>query len=315
MRFYKYAMIAEFLVALGMFLFVSLGEPAFAQLDEFDITNSLIDVNDFIGGGPEKDGIPFIDEPVFVSAKKADFLKDDDNVIGVSIGKEARAYPLKILNWHEVVNDVIAGMPIAVTWCPLTKSAVVFEREIDNEVLTFGVSGLLYNSNLVFYDRNSNSLWPQLALGAVTGKFSSQNIPVIPSRVVTWRQWKKEHHQTLLLSGKTGFPRDYSRDPYAEYHRSEHAMFPLKHADTRLPPKTLVIGIEVEGIAKAYSIDLIKNKSKPVEDTIGLLKIKIFAGSDNTAYITDEEDDLLPAVTMYWFAWSSFNRGTLLYGE
>ncbi|NCQ53459.1 MAG: DUF3179 domain-containing protein, partial [Caldiserica bacterium] len=85
---------------------------------------------------------------------------------------------------------------------------VVFEREIDNELLTFGVSGLLYNSNLVFYDRNSNSLWPQLALGAVTGKFSSQNIPVIPSRVVTWRQWKKEHHQTLLLSGKTGFPRD-----------------------------------------------------------------------------------------------------------
>lgn len=145
------------------------------------------------GEGPRKDGIPSIDKAVFVSAKEASFLKESDYVVGVLLGKQARAYPLKILNWHEIVNDVLAGIPIAVTRCPLTKSAIVFERKVNSEVLTFGVSGLLYNSNLIFYDRSSNSLWPRLALGAVTGRFSSRNLSVIPSHVTTWRQWKKKH--------------------------------------------------------------------------------------------------------------------------
>jgi hypothetical protein len=308
-------MVIQLFISVGFLLFTSIGEHVLASINEFDISNSTVDVNEFVGGGSAKDGIPSIDKAVFFSVREAKFLKEDDLVVGVLFKKDARAYPLNILNWHEVVNDVIAETPIAVTWCPLTKSAIVFGRKVNNEVLTFGVSGLLYNSNLVFYDRNSNSLWPQLALGAVTGRFSSQNLSVIPSQVTTWRQWKKEHPQTLVLSRNTGVFRDYSRDPYAEYHKSQRVMFPLKFTDTRLSPKTLIIGIKVKDIAKVYPIEVIKNKVKPIEDVIGSLKIKIFAGPDNTAYITDEEGDLLPAVTMYWFAWSSFNEDTLIYAR
>lgn len=315
MRHFGYAGLAKFSIALGATLFIAIAEPAIAQLNEFDVSNSTVDINDFVGGGPAKDGIPSIDKAVFVSAGEAKFLKEDDYVVGVLLEKKARAYPISILNWHEIVNDVVAEKPVAITWCPLTRSAIVFERKINGEVLTFGVSGLLYNSNLVFYDRNTNSLWPQLKLGAVTGRFSSKGLSVIPSRVTTWGQWKKEHPQTLVLSRKTGTFRDYSRDPYAAYHKSQRVMFPLKHIDRRLSAKTLVIGIKVAGIAKAYPINMIKNKGRPIEDVIGSLKIKVFAFSDNTAYITDAEGRLLPAVTMYWFAWSAFNKDTLIYEQ
>ncbi|MCQ9207120.1 MAG: DUF3179 domain-containing protein [Omnitrophica bacterium] len=283
--------------------------------ENFDLSKNLVNISDFTSGGPGKDAIPAIVNPKFIPGSKPFSVFKSDLVIGVHSGGEAKAYPINILNRHEIVNDHIGGVPIAVTWCPLTKSGMVFKRRIRNETLTFGVSGLLYNSNLVMYDRNNNGLWPQLTQGAVTGSFSGETLTMIPSRVMTWGDWKKIYPGTKILFRERGHFR-YSTDPYDHYHLSSATMFPVKYMDNRLPPKKIVIGITIKGISKAYPIERLKrNYSKPIEDIIEGRKIRIYRGKKDTAYITDEDENLLPAVTMYWFAWSSFNKKTLIYGQ
>lgn len=281
---------------------------------DFDVSESIVALGDFISGGPEKDDIPALTRPIFISEPHF-FLYDDDLVIGFAHGREAKAYPLKILNWHEIVNDTVSKMPVAVTWCPLTKSAIVFARTVKDETVEFGVSGLLYNSNLVMYDKGSNGLWPQLSLGAVTGKNAMQPLRILPSVVTTWKEWSKKYPRSLILSKNTGFVRSYDSDPYQSYHRNRKTVAPLKHRDKRLSAKSTVIGITMNGITKAYPIKVLKHREGPVEDTIGGVNIRVHAGPKNTAYITDERGELLPGVVMYWFAWSAFNKDTLLYSK
>jgi hypothetical protein len=217
--------------------------PSNSRLQEFDTSNSIINLNDLISGASGRDSIPPLTDPDYVSAIEADFIHDNDLVVGLSIGGQERAYPLNIMNYHEIVNDVLEGTPIAVTWCPLTRSAIVFNRQIGGETLEFGVSGFLYNSNLVMYDREFFGLWPQLWTGAVSGRFSSQNLQVIPSQVTTWEDWLDNHPDTLVLSEDTGYSRDYDTDPYLSYQSSNEIRFPVNNSDGRLPQKSFVIGI------------------------------------------------------------------------
>ncbi|MCQ9208385.1 MAG: DUF3179 domain-containing protein [Omnitrophica bacterium] len=298
---------------LSIFLLFIIPGPVFSALEDFDLSEAIIDISTLRGGGPAKDGIPAISKPKFVSAKEALFLKDKDMVIGVLIGKEAKAYPINILNWHEIVNDSILNKEISVTWCPLTRSGIVFNRRTKKGVVDFGVSGLLYNSNLVMYDRPSDSLWPQLSLGAVTGAFVNQKLTILPSLITTWTDWRKRHPHTLVLSDETGFSRDYKRDPYSAYHASQEMMFSLSDIDRRLPAKSLVLGIKIQGIAKAYPISSITEKPVSFYDSIGDKRIKVHIGFNNTAYVTDTRGNILPAIRAYWFAWSSFNKDTLIF--
>ncbi|UCC94547.1 MAG: DUF3179 domain-containing protein [Candidatus Omnitrophota bacterium] len=286
---------------------------AYAALDEFDTSNNIINTDKIVSGGPRKDDIPAILKPRFAFGKAALFMKDDDLVVGVSFMDEAKAYPIKVLNWHEIVNDTLGGASIAVSWCPLTRSGIVFVRQVGKNILKLGVSGLLYNSNLVMYDTLTHSLWPQLSQGAVTGKFSGHTLKVLPSMVATWREWRVKFPNTTVLSPDTGFIRDYVRDPYEAYHASSKAMFAIDSLDSRLPPKTVVIGVEIDGVSKAYPLKWIKNIEQPLEDTVGETKIKIYVGSHNTAYIVDENRQLVAATTMYWFAWSAFHKNTLIF--
>ena len=140
----------------------------------FYLKNSSIPINEILAGGPSKDGIPAINNPKFITAKAAKFLKPDDRVIGVFYSGVAKAYPIRILNWHEIVNDEIKNIPFVVSFCPLCGTGVVFSSTIKGQKLTFGVSGLLYNSDVLFYDKQSESLWSQLLAKAVTGKFNKQ---------------------------------------------------------------------------------------------------------------------------------------------
>ncbi|MBN1794511.1 MAG: DUF3179 domain-containing protein [Candidatus Omnitrophica bacterium] len=291
-----------------------------ATLNEFDISNSLVRLEEFILGGPGKDDIPALANPAFVSAADGK-LKKNELVIGVSLGTVAKAYPIRIMNWHEIVNDTvrlvtpkgITEQPIAVTWCPLTKSAFVFERRVEGEMLEFGVSGMLYNNNLVMYDRTSNSLWPQLMQGAATGRYVSRRLASIPAMVVTWEMWKELHPETLVLSQKTGYLKNYRRDPYSVYHENAIVFFPLSDVDKRLPLKTPVIGISIDGVSKAYPLTLLAGTPQPIADTVADSPIRVYALSEDIAYITDAAGRLLPGVTMYWFGWNAFHKNSEIY--
>ncbi|MEX0690078.1 MAG: DUF3179 domain-containing protein, partial [Candidatus Paceibacterota bacterium] len=206
-----------------------------------------IPLDEILSGGPGKDGIPSIDNPKFIPISEADFLESSDPGLGLTVNGESRFYPYKILVWHEIVNDSIAGEPVLVTYCPLCATGIVFDRRIDGEVQEFGVSGRLWQSNLLMYNRAKNedeeSLWSQVLGEAVLGTHTSKKLSIVRSDIVRFGDWKKAHPNTLVLSKDTGAFRNYGGDPYGDYYTSESVSFGATFNDTRLHPKALVHGI------------------------------------------------------------------------
>jgi len=212
----------------------------------------IIPLDKIRGGGPPKDGIPSIDDPKFATLSESDFMTSSDIVIGLEINGEAKAYPLFILVWHEIVNDNIGGTPVAVTYCPLCFTNQVFERIIDGQEVEFGTSGKLYNSNLVMYDRLTDSYWSQ-ALGlAITGELSGQELEIIPLDVISWGDWSSLHPDTLVLTTDTGHTRAYAVDPYGDYYTDPRIIFPVDNEDDRMHPKEIILGFSEGDIYKAY---------------------------------------------------------------
>ena len=217
------------------------GNPAFPD--------PLIDLDDLQAGGPPPDGIPPIDRPNFAPASEIDWLEDDEAVLSLTVRGETRAYPLQVMTWHEIVNDRIAGVPVAVTYCPLCNSGVAFERIVEGQgVVTFGTSGMLYADNLVMYDRTTQSLWPQLTGQAAVGALTGTQLTAIPMGTVAWREFLAEHPDAKVLTRETGHDRAYGTNPYTAYDDPDGGLlFGLPDAlDTRLPVKERVIGIEHE---------------------------------------------------------------------
>jgi hypothetical protein len=283
---------------------------AFPVLTGFDLSRHSIDPGEILSGGPPKDGIPAIVKPHFVSAAEAKFLQPSDIVVGIASDGVAKAYPLRILNWHEVVNDEVGGEPVAVTYCPLTASAIVFDRRLKGEILTFGVSGLLYQSNVLIYDRQTESLWSQLEEEAVAGPMTGRNLRALPAVTTTWADWRLRHPDTLVLSPDTGHRRDYGRDPYAAYRASPEPMFPVRHVDERLAPKEMIFGVRHGGVAKAYPLRLLESHPR-LEDRIGdhLVRIELDRDSGRVSAVSDRGQPV-PGVVAYWFAWAAFHPET-----
>lgn len=171
----------------------------------FDVSNAKIPVRDILLGGPGRDGIPAIDWPRFIRPTAVNFLRPDDPVLGVTIQGRTRAYPLRILVWHEIVNDVLSGRPIAVTYCPLGGTAMVFDRKVGPRTLSFGGSGLLYHSDVLMYDRQTESLWSQLAMKAVSGPLVNAQLEWLPSEHLTSAAWKPKYPPGEVHSTQTGF--------------------------------------------------------------------------------------------------------------
>jgi hypothetical protein len=212
------------------------------------IPSAIIDTSEIVDGGPPPDGIPPIDYPEFVSPDDADsFLVDAEPVIALDIAGDARAYPARILIWHEIVNDEVGGVPVSVTYCPLCNTGIVFRRPvIDGELLDFGTSGKLYRSNLVMYDRQTGSLWPQALGVAAQGPLLGTELELVPAQLVSWGDFKQAHPDGRVLSIETGFSRDYGINPYAGYDRPTSAPFLFGgELDPRLPPKARVVGVRV----------------------------------------------------------------------
>lgn len=232
-----------------------------------DGTKYIIHPSKIRGGGPPKDGIPSIDNPKYVKAKDVDWLTEEELVLGIEYRGVSRAYPFQILVWHEIVNDRIAGEPVLITYCPLCLTGLAFERKINNEEVEFGTSGKLYNSNLVMYDRKTDTYWSQASGKAIVGPLTGMRLKQMPIDTARWRDWLAAHPDTEVLSRDTGFSRNYGTDPYGGYYDSDAVWFPLENRDLRLHPKEQVAGIEIGNITKAYPVSEVA-KDKVVNDKI-----------------------------------------------
>jgi Protein of unknown function (DUF3179) len=197
-----------------------------------DFSQTTVDLDRVISGGPPRDGIPSIDDPKFIPIAEDKTLADTEAVIGFSLNGDARAYPVRILTWHEIVNDVVGGVPVAVTFCPLCNSSLAFDRRIGGETLEFGTTGKLKDSNLIMYDRQSDSWWQQFSGEAIVGVHAGEELELLPSRLQSWMQFRQENPDgKVLVPNNPGF-RDYGRNPYSGY---DTASRPFLY-DGQLPP-------------------------------------------------------------------------------
>ncbi len=229
------------------------------------------------------DSIPSIDHPKFLSVSRVDFLDPREPILAIDVGGDAKAYPVQILIWHEIVNDVVGGMPVALTYCPLCNTGIAFGRPtIDGQLLDFGTSGKLYQSNLVMYDRQTQSLWPQALGEAVIGPLTGTKLRLVPVQMVSWGDWKAEHPDGGVLSRNTGASRPYGENPYGGYDRPNSSPFAFGGAaiDPRLPPKARVVGVQVGDDVEAFPYDVLSVRAlggwSAVTDRVGGRIVVVF---------------------------------------
>jgi hypothetical protein len=304
--------------------------------------------DELVQGCPGMDCIPSIDDPKYVEAEEADWLDSGERIIGLEIDNKSKAYPLSILSRHEIVNDRVAGEPVAVTYCPLCRSGVTYSRDVNGEILEFGVSGKLHEANLVMYDRQTESYWSQISGKAIVGEKVPQKLDLIFSSITTWEEWISGHPEAEVLSRDTGiYPASaYEGSAYSGYRDSESVGFGVKNLDDRLPPKKLVHGIKISNTSKAYTEDILEQK-RFIQDEIEGKTVLIFKHPEDGSvtalakndtelefkladeHIEDSEgghwsfegeklnseasvERVIPQ-GFYWFAWSNFNPETKLY--
>jgi hypothetical protein len=293
-----------------------------------------------MSGGPGKDGIPSVDQPKFWDAAGGnEYLDDGDIVFGLVENGVARAYPQRIVVWHEIVNDTLGGLALAVTYCPLTGTAIAFERG-DTE---FGVSGRLVNSNLVMYDRDTDTWFPQVLAIGITGPHAGSALVERPIVWTTWQRWRDAHPETEVLSTETGFARNYNRDPYGAYNpRSGYyapdsaTMFPLMNKDQRFPPKSVVLGARTGEAALAVPLGKLREARRleldaggdaftalydPALDTGYLFRGRTEAqaeiggsGPDGVSWSGGEAPEPVNSFEAMWFAWAAFYPETAVHG-
>lgn len=282
-----------------------------------ETTSSILNTNgvlhtvaleDILSGGLEKDDIPPLNDPHYISIAEANNVYTDfDTGVTLTYGQSERFYPLRILGWHQIINDTIGSKRILITYSPLTTSAVVFDPKVQGEDVLFGNTGLLWDSNLVLYDAKTESEWSQILSKAIVGAKSGEALEQIPSAVTTYGYWKKAHAKGEVLNIPEDKTYDYSRDPNQSYYDSETLYFPALHEDTRFSAKTIIIGITIHNAAKAYNVKTIKEKGR-LTDTINgqSFHIQYTASTDTIrAYIenTNKQQTDLPLMRAYWFAW------------
>lgn len=280
-----------------------------------DFTGAKIEKSDLKQGCFAKDCIASIDEPKFETLKEADkWLEPNDRVFAIDYDGVVKAYPQRIMNWHEIVNDYINETPVAITFCPLCGSALAFDRTVDGIITEFGVSGKLHNSDLVMYDRYEGNLWQQITGEAIVGPAAQRNeiLKDIPIITVSWEQWKTEQPTTQVLSRETGYSRNYGQYPYGTYESNDELLFGVEDLDKSLQIKTVVYGIELDGHSKAYPESTFDQNPK-ITDTINGVEITLQKESDGEITVTTQTGETITPIRLFWFAWASFHPDTELY--
>jgi hypothetical protein len=330
-------MLFVIILAISLFIFIYLPKQSSQKqsainktllLDEREIKTTpeglkyIIHPDELSAGGPPKGGIgvdigiPAIKDPEFTNFDDANkWIKDNELIILLEYKNESRVYPLQIMVWHEIVNDIVAGDPLLISYCPLCGSAIAYQRRVNSQDLLFGTSGKLYNSDLVMYDSATDSLWVQIGGLAVAGPLTGTKLEPVAIHTIVWRDFKNTTLANIskILSRNTGFSRNYGRDPYGNYYESSYLFFPVDNEDKRIHPKTVIYGVEVNGKFKAYTEDDLK-ELKTIEDTIGSARVII--QRDNLGKVSAQNLDTgaaLIAERDFWFAWYAFHPTTQLY--
>ena len=296
-------------------LTVSLSVAA-ETLNGFDVSNSTLPEGSLVSGGPPRDGIPSIDKPRYVSAADATFMQPDDVVLGLVMDNAAIAYPRHILNWHELVNDVIGGEPVLISYCPLCGTGMAFSATVNGQALTFGVSGLLFNNDLVFYDRATESLWSQIDRKAVAGALVGEELIPLPLRITSWDAWLAAHPDTRVLSDDQGVKRNYRHDPYSGYETTSQLFFKtLRQAPSIFHTKERVLGVEVNGETMAFAFSTLRDLGvERFVQAIGGQTVTITWDANHEAAAAYASDgSLLPATVGFWFAWYNFHPETRIF--
>jgi hypothetical protein len=313
-----------------------------------------IRLEEILWGGVPKDGIPALTNPAHITPAEATWLSADELVFGVAINGDARAWPLRILDWHEMLNDVVGGVPVTLAYCTLCGSGILYDARVPGreEPFVFGSSGFLYRSNKLMYDQATHSLWNQFTGRPVVGPLTGSGIEleVLPVAITRWRDWRARHPATRVLSLETGFERDYTPgQPYGDYFASAELMFPVLVDDRRLAPKDYVFALRVGGRDKAWPLAAFADEPV-INDRIGELPVVLigdaatrtvrayrsagrsFAAGAEAGTLRDgdehwqveehalrgpagEELARLPGHVAYWFAWQAFIEGAPLAGE
>ena len=305
------------------------------SFDDFDASDLRVPREEIQRGGPPPDGIPALvteaaaqagtENPLrlpptpLLPAEQADDLYGQSRVFVVTIEQQTRAYPLALLNWHEVVNDVLGGKPIAVVYCPLCDSASVVSRTLgrgeERTTTTFGVSGLLYNSNVILYDRATRRLWSQVKLQALSGPRAGETLEHVGRwSMMTAERFALDFPDATVLSVQTGSRRNYERNPYRRYFTNDKLMFPVAHRDDRLPLKARVIGLQHGDHAVAVPLSAIREREG------GRMSVEV---GDHTVRLRADDDSItvhasqpeVASVHTFWFAWVASHPETQLIGD
>jgi hypothetical protein len=325
-------------------------DPSFREFLKPGVAHE-IRLEEILWGGVPKDGIPALTNPKQITPAAATYLTDDELVFGVDINGDARAYPLRILDWHEMLNDVVGGVPVTLAYCTLCGSGILYDARVPGraEPFVFGSSGFLHRSNKLMYDQATKSLWNQFTGRPVVGPLTGSGIElrVLPVTIASWRDWLAAHPKTTVLSLATGFDRDYTPgQPYGAYFTSDQLMFPDLVPDRRLPPKAYVFALRVGGHQRAWPLDRFRD-ARVINDRVGDLDVVLIgdaatrtvrayrsdgrgfeAGADAMTVRADGQDwrvgedalvapdgqrfERLPGHIAYWFAWQTFIDGAPL---
>lgn len=299
------------------------------QEGEIMVTSGVkhsVPLDEIVGGGPPPDGIPPIDNPKYISVSEAEtFLNDQEPGLAISMNGADRFYPFQILVWHEIVNDKIPApsavegdnQRILVTYCPLCLSGIVFDPVVNGQRVEFGTSGKLWNSNLVMYDRATDSLWSQILREAVVGEMTGTKLAVLPSDQIRFGDWKKKFPVGEVLSKDTGASRIYGSDPYGDYYTREGIFFPVAGKDDRLSQKDFVLGIVVEGKAKAYFPPAIKERGRIEDQFAGKTIVAVYEKDLDVIRLFERQSDgsleRINPFGAFWFSWAAAHPETELY--
>ena len=272
-----------------------------------DTTRHSIPLDQILDGGPGRDGILALINPKFTSIANADrSITDDVDGILVTVGPVAKFYPYNSIVWHEIVNDVVNGKPLVVTFCPLCGSAIVFDAQVNGKAEQFGVSGKLYNSNLLMYDKTTESLWSQIEGTAVVGDLTGTKLALYPSQVISFKTLRARYPNAEVLSTETGHGRNYSLYPYGNYNNSNDLYFPISITDTRLPTKEIMYVVNFNNHSVAFKVSDLK---------LGVIARVDVAGKELIAELKDGEITAspeggapLPSYHTMWFAWAIYHQ-------
>lgn len=282
-------------------------------MNGFDLRAATIPSSEIHQGGPPRDGIPALSRPAFITADDPAAPQPDDRVLGLALNGDVRAYPVAILNWHELVNDQVGGQPVVISYCPLCGTGMAFSAQAAGRALSFGVSGLLYNSDVLMYDHQSGSLWSQILATAISGALHGTRLRPLMLEHTRWQDWLQRHPDSRVMSPETGFQRDYQRNPYLGYGDRPGLYFPVSNRDQRYPDKSWVLGIEVGGKFRGYPFSELRQAGGEVKESVAGHRLRVVHNGRNRSARAWLDGEPLPAVTAFWFAWVAFHPHTEVY--